>query len=465
MRKTRNYKRKNKKSTRKNIKNKNQKGGMFSNENDHILVGYILTSNVQISTPIIVDKNYTLDMTLAGPYSSYNSFNMSYNLDILLRPMHIRYANNNTPSGNESINLPYKIVNNIFKISLSKLNSSPNLKNINIYRLIDRGENMKYHTNNVELYDENNNLIKFMFGQDNTIKMLADYVDLKYYNIKVFQDRNYNRSYPESLTEFKSMVLAQIQKTDQYITTVRIGDFPEIPLKDGIEALERAYPSLIARVLLDTDAKLVGEEPREVRQSRASRIMEEGMTRIKDERKEEFDKIRLKKESERLEKENLNKRYRTVKLGATLYAILKDADMSRDIDLYEITNYVGPKDFKIINNIPVGKLIMPSRKVKLNETLENERLESERLENEKLEKKRLENEKIERLLESSRREKLERFGRERERLRRERLESERLEKNKRLERPRKEYFIKDAYNSEDELSSDEEIPRIQLIRK
>lgn len=392
MRKTRNYKRKNKKSTRKNIKNKKKKGGMFSNENDHILVGYILTSNVQISTPIIVDKNYTLDMTLAGPYSSYNSFNMSYNLDILLRPMHIRYANNNTPSGNESINLPYKIVNNIFKISLSKLNSSPNLKNINIYRLIDRGENMKYHTNNVELYDENNNLIKFMFRQDNTIKMLADYVDLKYYNIKLFQDRNYNQSYPESLTEFKSMLLAQIQKTDQYITTVRIGDFPEIPLKDGIEALERAYPSLIARVLLDTDAKLVGEEPREVRLSRASRIMEEGMTRIKDERKEEFDKIRLKKESERLEKENLNKQYKIVQLGTTMYAILKDVDISRDIDidLYEITNYVGPKDFKIINNIPVAKFNMQSRKLKLNKTLENERLESERLENEKLERERLE---------------------------------------------------------------------------
>ena len=137
------------------------------------------------------------------------------------------------------------------------------------------------HVDNVELYDENNNLIRFICSNHHTIKMLADYVDLKYYNIKLFQDRNYNQSYPESLTEFKSMLLAQIQMTDPYITKIRIGDFPEISLKDGIEVLERKYPSLLARVLLDTDAKLAGEEPHNVRQSRTSRIMEEGMERLK----------------------------------------------------------------------------------------------------------------------------------------------------------------------------------------
>lgn len=54
----------------------------------------------------------------------------------------------------------------------------------------------------------------------------------------------------------------------------------------------------------------------------------------------------------------------------------------------------------------------------------------------------------------------------REKLERERLQSERLEKNKRLERQRKGYFIKDAYNSEEELSSDEEeIPKINYKSK
>jgi hypothetical protein len=64
-----------------------------------------------------------------------------------------------------------------------------------------------------------------------------------------------------------------------------------IPLKDAIEALERAYPTLIARVLLETDAELAGEEPRHVRQSRASRIMKEGMERIEDERKEKSERL------------------------------------------------------------------------------------------------------------------------------------------------------------------------------
>lgn len=58
--------------------------------------------------------------------------------------------------------------------------------------------------------------------------------------------------------------------------------------------------------------------------------------------------------------------YRIVKFGERRYAILRDADMNTDVNIYEISNYVGPKDFKIVSINPIGKFNNKIKKVKLN---------------------------------------------------------------------------------------------------
>lgn len=58
--------------------------------------------------------------------------------------------------------------------------------------------------------------------------------------------------------------------------------------------------------------------------------------------------------------------YKTAKFGESRYAMLKEADMSEDVDLYAIKEYVGPKDFKIVSTKPVAKFNPTTKKVKLN---------------------------------------------------------------------------------------------------
>ncbi len=60
-------------------------------------------------------------------------------------------------------------------------------------------------------------------------------------------------------------------------------------------------------------------------------------------------------------------KYRIAKFGGdTRYAIAKDADMENDVDLYAITDYVGPKDFKIVSLKSVGAFNSNTKKIKWN---------------------------------------------------------------------------------------------------
>jgi hypothetical protein len=59
-------------------------------------------------------------------------------------------------------------------------------------------------------------------------------------------------------------------------------------------------------------------------------------------------------------------KYRIAKFGDTRYAMLRDADMTEDVDLYAIEDYVRPKDFKITSLKPVGKFNNTTKKVKMN---------------------------------------------------------------------------------------------------
>jgi hypothetical protein len=56
--------------------------------------------------------------------------------------------------------------------------------------------------------------------------------------------------------------------------------------------------------------------------------------------------------------------FKTVNLGGTKYAILKDADMNEDVDIYDITDYVSKTEFKIVSLKPVGIFNNNARKVK-----------------------------------------------------------------------------------------------------
>jgi hypothetical protein len=58
-------------------------------------------------------------------------------------------------------------------------------------------------------------------------------------------------------------------------------------------------------------------------------------------------------------------KYKIAKFGESRYAMLRDADMSGDVDIYDISDYVGPKNFKIVSFKPVGKFNKDTKKVKL----------------------------------------------------------------------------------------------------
>lgn len=296
MRNTRNYKRKNRRHTRKykNIK-QHKKGGSPEDGNDLIIVGYVRTTYpypfTNQTTPMIVEKSFSMNSKNYIYSELYSMFIISSNK--LVRDKNNRRVMNKfnyfyssgfyEPNKNHFSEFSqYKE----FSTSLSKLNSLPNLKNINIYRLIDRGVSI-------------NDLI---IGVDS---MLADYVDLKYNNISVRKDKlgiititenplsyqyigneekyplSWNEQY-KTIQDFKKGIIDSIKIGKIYGEMEFQGEwYSDNDFLKGIEALERSYPTLIARVLLETDAELAGEEPHEIRQSRASRIMEEGMERLK----------------------------------------------------------------------------------------------------------------------------------------------------------------------------------------
>jgi isoleucyl-tRNA synthetase len=58
-------------------------------------------------------------------------------------------------------------------------------------------------------------------------------------------------------------------------------------------------------------------------------------------------------------------KFKIAKFGDTRYAMMRDAVMSGDIDLYAITDYVNTKVFKIVSLKPVGKFNIDTKKVKL----------------------------------------------------------------------------------------------------
>jgi hypothetical protein len=313
MRKTHNYKRKKfkKNVTRKSInrKSKKQTGGMIGNENQLILVGYYRRNSDDSyvgrdSIPIVVSSNYTFYYEYKS--SSYrlfgnmitrtnDAFNMitrmlTYQDNFIDELDTYDYSQFRSDSILESIK--NKI---IFNIYLNRLNLLYNLKNINIYRLHHRGVNIIMNsdngdTNSIFQYniDDGPRIYDDKYVEYNKlIALLADYVDLKYYKILFRTQTPKTVEYePGEHVTYNDTMDFDVNITDnEKLNQMKIEINEKIVnykiLKNDIELLERLYPTLIARVLLETDAELAGEEPREVRQSRASRIMEEGMERIK----------------------------------------------------------------------------------------------------------------------------------------------------------------------------------------
>lgn len=321
MRKTRNYKRKNKKNISK--KNKKQKGGIGEYDDELVLIGYFTNdllkrlpgnSNILLMlSPIHVSKSYSLETSnKEGIYTGFDRQSYpSREIRIGMNPLTAILSDFWTHSSPHNRVYYFRDMGYNFKINIEKLNLLPNLKNINIYRLLSRGLN---------ICDRNNNELMI---RDNTIlELLAKYVDLKYNDLLVntsiesinseqhhqpkfiknistdeyySKQPHYNKK--NLLEDIKKEIIKYFENSSGYnnvygpinetlfLPLKKIkndyNDYNYILLKDAIEALERAYPSLIARVLLETDAELAGEESRNVRQSRASRIMEEGMERIK----------------------------------------------------------------------------------------------------------------------------------------------------------------------------------------
>ena len=58
-------------------------------------------------------------------------------------------------------------------------------------------------------------------------------------------------------------------------------------------------------------------------------------------------------------------KYKIAKFGEKRYAMLRDSDLSGDVDLCEICDYVGPTDYKIVSINSVGIFNKETKKVKL----------------------------------------------------------------------------------------------------
>jgi hypothetical protein len=171
---------------------------------------------------------------------------------------------------------------------LPNLNLLPKVKNINIYKLM---------LCNVEFLDENNKNISLSSIKDITYDLLSEYVDLKYYHIvencdykfeNIYED-NSNKELRKNGKDMNFIIVTDYECQKIYGMTIKdkckqlkneIIESLDDEDRKSIEELERTYPSLIARVLLETDAELAGEEPRENRIRRASYILEEGMKKF-----------------------------------------------------------------------------------------------------------------------------------------------------------------------------------------
>jgi hypothetical protein len=76
----------------------------------------------------------------------------------------------------------------------------------------------------------------------------------------------------------------------------------------------------------------------------------------------ELDDLQSKKDN----KEEIDiTKYKIAKFGEKRYAMLRDCDLSEDVDLYAISDYLGSKDFKIVSIEPVGKFNKDTKKVKI----------------------------------------------------------------------------------------------------
>lgn len=346
MRKTRHNK--NNKKVRKTYKKRNnykQKGGELGDTasylNNHIFIGYRMSNfspnnNWMVEYPtsasIFVPKNYDFNILhLMGNFfdkvvhpdhtsKKYyeNTFYGFYLNDLAMILKNIYSAN-----GNVSVMMRPMYGSMKCFLVLPYLNLLPNLRNLNIYRLIIDG--------NIIMDESENIYITHMLKNAPLTGKIADYIDLKYHNI-VYKSEHYtgnsyriptlitnenknsfipqNKSIVEYTNELKKEILDQLNRKyppndqgieyDIYSTNINRNkhqiqflseiqqptkngdnyDYYLVSLKEFIMKLERMYPSLIGRVLLETDAELAGEEPRSTRMMRASETFEKGMQKI-----------------------------------------------------------------------------------------------------------------------------------------------------------------------------------------
>ena len=451
--KRKNFKNKTKRNKqRRTRKNKNKKmiggeiGDTASYLGNHVFVGYkvqpVTGGNIagynigssDVTTSIFVNKNFRNDITNYvnvnyptkhgnhEPFFPNNIF--KNNLFDLLNPLNTDLITGNYWDANNNWGIKNPHIKNI--LILPYLNLLPNVKNINIYKMILSGV--------VCFTDEDGNKsINDIINNSNreVIEKMAEFIDFKYYKIleqkpngtlygngsrSMIDDETFKRIYRERCEQLKNEIMTILDYGDgifeagKNITgaiitntiTTQHGqmnvDFPNFVnnlkhpiydgkeiesyffLKDFIMSLEREYPSLIARVLLETDAELAGEEPRKNRMRRASSILEEGMKKLSS--------VQMKKnEEERIEKNNKSninvkdsiinndiKLYRTYPLGydGKRYGVLKTADTKSKFEIYEIEDYLSSKNFKIASNNPIGtydpktaRIILYNKTIKL----------------------------------------------------------------------------------------------------
>lgn len=296
--KRKNFKNKTKRNKlRRTKKNKNKKmiGGTIeenmNNFGENILIGFSISNRQKYY--LYANKNIKYDVNEASDQSlrRYDSY-LPCDLDVIYEI----YFNKNWIYERLSLfGIPVN-KNKFIYLSLENLSSLPNIHNLNIYRIFNDGAKLFDNNGNVflEKYKRKIEINKNIFSNsiirnelDNNIfllDLLAFYVDLKYHKILIVSKTirgntnniimynrttdslNLNKDDGHPLNYFKNIILIELEK------------YPK--LKEEIMNLERTYPYLIARIILETDAELAGEEPRENRMKRASSILEQGMKKF-----------------------------------------------------------------------------------------------------------------------------------------------------------------------------------------
>lgn len=280
---------------RRTKKNKKMIGGTIeenmNNFGENILIGFGISGGQKYY--LYANKNIKYDISEASDESlrRYDSY-LPCDLDVIYK---IYFNKNWIYEGSFSISIPVN-KSKVIYLSLENLSSLPNIHNLNIYRIFNDGATLFDNNGNVflEKYKRKIEINKNIFSNsiirnelNNNIfllDLLAFYVDLKYHKILIVNKKihgnennrimynrttdslNLNKDDGHPLNYFKNIILIELEK------------YPK--LKEEIMNLERTYPYLIARVLLETDAELAGEEPRENRMRRASSILEEGMKKF-----------------------------------------------------------------------------------------------------------------------------------------------------------------------------------------